>query len=211
MNSYNFTLILEGPDLEEHLDTLFEAGFDDALFGTRGGQQFAEFERQAPSFGDAVFQALRTIEASVPDLTVTRVEPDDLVTQSKIAERTNRSRESVRLLIRGERGSGDFPAAAGYIDSKTQVWHWSEVAAWFEHSLGEMVALAGGPLFVRTLNGALEVRSQVRKLSAVAAETEQAEAKTQTSKVAFTPDSMESLRSLVEESAKLADQELAAV
>lgn len=215
---YNFTLFFEGPDIEDHLDALFEAGCDDALFGLRSGQQFAEFDRDAPSFGDAILQALRTLEATVPDLSVTRVEPDDLITQSRIAERTGRSREGIRLLVGGERGPGGFPEPAGSIDSKTRVWRWSEVAEWFEVEYGERVTLAGAPLFTRTLNGVLELRSQAKRLSALAAKPEgramalKPNGETAEShKLAFTPEAVADLRSLVEESAEVADRELAAV
>jgi len=216
---YNFTLFFEGPDIEDHLDALFEAGCDDALFGVRSGQQFAEFDREAPSFGDAMLQALRTLEATVPGLLVTRVEPDDLITQSRIAERTGRSRESIRLLVEGERGPGDFPEPAGSIDSKTRVWRWSEVAEWFELEYGQRVTLAGAPLFTRTLNGVLEVRSQAKRLSAVAAEGRamtpgpkgETEEAAESHKVAFTPEAVADLRALVEEGAEVADRELAAV
>lgn len=221
MTTYNFTLFFEGPDLEDHLDALFDAGCDDALFGLRSGQQFAEFDRDAASFGDAVLEALRTLEATVPGLLVTRVEPDDLITQSRIAERAGRSRESIRLLIAGKRGPGDFPEPVGSIDSKTRIWRWSEVAEWFELEYGERVALAGAPLFTRTLNGVLEVRSQAKRLSAVAAQPDgramapqanvAAEGTEESQKVAFTSEAVADLRSLVEESAELADRELAAV
>lgn len=57
-----------------------------------------------------------------------RVEPDDLVTMSEIAERRGRSRESVRVLVAGRRGRGDFPAPVSHLRSRSRLWRWPEVA-----------------------------------------------------------------------------------
>ena len=34
----SFTLLLEGADIQDYLDQLFEAGFDDATFGERNSK-----------------------------------------------------------------------------------------------------------------------------------------------------------------------------
>jgi hypothetical protein len=46
MKSYSFILLIRGADVlaEQHADALFEAGCGDALFGERGGVQFADFD-----------------------------------------------------------------------------------------------------------------------------------------------------------------------
>jgi hypothetical protein len=43
--TYSFTLSLSGSDVltDEHLDAVYEAGCDDALFGERDGAQYADF------------------------------------------------------------------------------------------------------------------------------------------------------------------------
>ena len=103
MAEYEFTLVIHGPvEDEEVIEALFERGCDDATFGTVDGVGYAEFHRAAPTLGDAVFSAIKDVE-SVSGLTALRVEPDDLVTASEIAERLGRTRESVRLLVAGER------------------------------------------------------------------------------------------------------------
>ena len=88
MAEYNFTLILDG-DVENHLDELFEAGCDDATFGTVDGVHYADFDREASSLAEAIASAIDDVE-SVPGLRVRRVEPDDLVTASEIAGRLQR-------------------------------------------------------------------------------------------------------------------------
>jgi predicted DNA-binding transcriptional regulator AlpA len=130
MQDHDFTLVLAG-DLEDDaiLDALFEAGCDDATFGRVDGVGYADFVRQAPSFGDAVRSAIEAVE-SVPEVRVLRVEPDDLVTMSEVAERLGRSRESVRLLVTGARGRGDFPPPVSHLKARTRLWRWSEIAAW---------------------------------------------------------------------------------
>lgn len=107
MTDHTFTLILNR-DPDELLDDLYEAGCDDALFGQVDGTHYAEFTREAPTLAAAVRSAVSEVQ-SIDGLRVLRVEPDDLVTLSEIATRIGRTRESMRLIVAGERGSGDFP------------------------------------------------------------------------------------------------------
>lgn len=133
MNTYQFTLLLDGPNIvvPDILDSLFEAGCDDALFGTRHGQAFADFVRGAPSLSEAITSAIEAIESSVPSLRVVRVEPETLVSAADIASRTGRSRESIRLLIEGKRGPGNFPHPVSWLKLKRPLWSWPDVARWF--------------------------------------------------------------------------------
>lgn len=128
MPEYSFTVVIDG-DVDAHLDDLFEAGCDDATFGTLDGVQYADFDRTAPTFVHAVKSAISAIE-SVPGARVVRVEPDDFVTAAEIAERLGRTRESVRLLIAGERGPGTFPAPVSHLRTRNRLWRWSDVATW---------------------------------------------------------------------------------
>ena len=132
MSEYQFTLVISGEvDSDDAVDALFEAGCDDATIGTVDGVGYADFVREAPSFAAAVATAIRQVE-SVPGLQARRVEPDDLVTMAEIAERLGRSRESVRLLIRGARGPGGFPPPVSHLKAKSRLWRWSEVVVWAE-------------------------------------------------------------------------------
>jgi len=130
MKEHEFTLVISGDlDDEATLDALFEAGCDDATFGMVDGAGYGDFIREAPSFGEAIRTAIENVE-SIGGLKVVRVEPDDLVTMAEIAERLERSRESVRLLIAGRRGPGGFPSPASHLRARSRWWRWSEVAAW---------------------------------------------------------------------------------
>lgn len=160
---YSFTLMIQG-DAEESIDDLFEAGCDDATFGEVDGIAYADFDREGATLGEAVVSAVRDVE-SVGGLRVRRVEPDDLVTISEIAQRLGRSRESVRLLVSGERGPGKFPAPVSHLRSRNRLWRWSDVVAYSGisglngvsvHEAKEEIQRAN---MVAALNAALELRA----------------------------------------------------
>ncbi len=135
METYDFTLILElegGELTDEMLEAFHEAGAADALIGQCTGIPYADFSREAGDILEAVVSAIQTIEKAGVGSRVARVEPDDLVTIADIARRMTRTNESIRLLIRGERGPGDFPAPATRVGAgRSRVWRWAEVVEWF--------------------------------------------------------------------------------
>ncbi len=132
MTTHAFTLVVAGPDLQEpsRLDALFEAGCDDATFGRQSGLQIAEFDREAESLADAVRSAVVAIEKTVEGARVFAVQPSEFVTQAAIAERIGRTRESVRLLIEGRRGPGNFPAPLAVLADTRPVYAWTLVVRW---------------------------------------------------------------------------------
>ena len=72
--SYQFTLIVEGPDLQSDaaIDVLFENGCDDALVGRTDGIQYVDFDREAPSLETAILSAIADLER-LPDVEVIRL------------------------------------------------------------------------------------------------------------------------------------------
>jgi hypothetical protein len=48
----------------------------------------------------------------------------------------DRTRESVRLLVDGKRGPGNFPAPIGVVGDGIRVWPWSVVLEWSDKVLG---------------------------------------------------------------------------
>lgn len=160
MSSQSFTLAFDGVDIMDDsvLDALYEAGFDDATFGIAAGIPYASIDRPSSSFPDAVLTAIRDIERVAPGIHVVRVEPDELVNAADIAERVDRSRESVRLLAEGKRGPGTFPPPAFLLHGSQPIWHWSEVARWFHDYAGLGKEELTRADFIAALNGALEVR-----------------------------------------------------
>jgi hypothetical protein len=167
MNTHSFILLIHGTDVldERYADVLYEAGCSDAMFGEREGVQYADFDREAPSFAEAVGSAIVAIESAVPGAIVVRVEPDDLISLTGIAERTGRTKESVRLLAAGQRGPGGFPAPAAWISGKQKIWRWADVAAWFRDEMSEQVPGGASSAFTAALNGALETRWRASQVS----------------------------------------------
>lgn len=138
MRTYQFVLIVEGADLQsdEMFDAVFEAGCDDALVGCSNGVQFVDFDREAPSAGEAVRSAIAALEG-LPGVTVVRIAGADLLSISDIATRAGRTRESVRLLIAGKRGPGGFPAPVTDPRDRYRLWRSSDVQEWFAAHYGE--------------------------------------------------------------------------
>ena len=95
MPTHHFTLIVDGADLQREsvVDSLFEAGCDDALVGSTDGIQFIDFDREAASFDDAVLSAVADVE-QVSGIQVVRMAGAGLVSIADIAARTGRTREA---------------------------------------------------------------------------------------------------------------------
>jgi hypothetical protein len=165
--TYSFTLFLHGVDVlsDESMDALFEAGCDDATFGARDSVQYAAFDREAGSFSKALASAIHDVTKALPGLAVVRVEPDDLVSMAAIAERSGRSRESIRLLAADRRGPGGFPSPIAYVDHKTRLWHWPDVAHWLiEHDKAKVDVDADAADLIAALNAAYDLREHTQRL-----------------------------------------------
>ena len=133
MSYYQFTLLVEGPDLQSDtaIEALFESGCDDALVGRTDGVQYLDFDREAPSPETAILSAIADVER-LPDVEVIRLAGGGLVSMADIASHTGRTRESIRLLVTNERGPGRFPAPVTDPRTRYRLWRWSEVRRWFE-------------------------------------------------------------------------------
>jgi len=168
--TFSFSLVLAGAaDLPEGVeDGLFESGCDDALLGRRDGVMFLDFEREATSLMEAVLSAVADVHRARTGLFVARVEPDDLVAAAEIARRVRRTRESVRQLVHGERGPGEFPAPVANLTQRSPIWRWTEVASWFNTHYGSL-----DPSEIRdasdlaAINAALELQRNVRDVSVI--------------------------------------------
>ena len=89
------------------------------------------------------------------------MEPDVLVSAADIAERTNRSRQSISSLISGARGPGGWPRpVAGNV--RSPLWRWNDVAAWFENFDGSQAADGEEATFVAAVNELLAARRALR-------------------------------------------------
>ena len=165
--THSFTLFVQGVDVlsDASVDALHAAGCDDATFGARDGAQYAAFDREAPSFGEAIASAIDDVTRALPALEVVHVAPDDLVSMATIAKRAGRSREYIRLLATERRGPGGFPPPVAYVDDKTRVWHWPDVAHWLvEHGKANVHVDPEAADLVATLNAAFDVREHSGRL-----------------------------------------------
>jgi predicted DNA-binding transcriptional regulator AlpA len=159
MAEHHFELTIRGELTDARLDALFDAGCDDATFSARGDLTFAAFDREAPGLLDAVMSAIQAVE-TVEGLEVLRVDPDELVWASEIAERTGRSRQSIEQLVKAKRGPGGFPAPASHATRKP-LWRWSEVEAWFADYEERPPDTERG-FVLAAINGALQARYSLR-------------------------------------------------
>ena len=97
MSQFQFTLIVEGPDLQSDAasENLLHAGCDDALVGYSEGVQFLEFHREAPDPETAILSAIADAER-VPGIEVIRLAGGGLVALSDIAATTGRIHGGIR-------------------------------------------------------------------------------------------------------------------
>ena len=168
MTEWTFRLTLRGIELtNEQLDILYAAGCDDGSFSMEPDRTvLGFFDREAPTEQDAVISAILDIEQAGIGARVLRVEADDdWLTASEIAARIGRSRQSIALLARGERGPGYFPAPVARRRSSNPLWSWFEVEAWFERYDPKAVPTPKPRLstdFLAEVNDRLDLRERLR-------------------------------------------------
>ena len=166
MAIHHFTLIVDGPDLQDEtlIDAVFEAGCDDAAIGRIDGIQYVDFDREAASLDQAILSAVTDLER-IDGVDVVRIADAGLVSMADIATRIGRTREGVRLLIFGARGPGGFPPPITDPRSRYRLWRWSDVARWFANHLGEDLVTEDDEVLA-AFNAGLELRHHRRRLAA---------------------------------------------
>ena len=165
MPSHHFTLIVDGPDLQDdsRIEALFEAGCDDAIVGSVDGIQYVDFDREGPSLDRAVMAAVADVE-QLAGVQVVRIADAGLASMADIAKRVGRTREGVRLLVSGARGPGGFPSPVTDPRSRYRRWRWRDVSRWFAERLGEDVGGRHDDLLA-ALSAGLEFRHYSRQLA----------------------------------------------
>jgi hypothetical protein len=168
MTDWTFRLTLAGIALtDEDLDVLFEAGCDDGTFSReRDGTVLGFFDREAETQEDAVLSAIQDVESAGRGARVLQVaQDDDWLNASEIAHRVGRTRQSIGLLVRGQRGPGGFPVPVARHGSPNPLWSWAEVETWFGHYEPAAVQEQGpklSPDFLAELNDRLDLRERRR-------------------------------------------------
>lgn len=171
MIPYEFDLVLGGLDLDRDAQLLdaFDRRVADFTFASNGGVVRAAVERRAGSFAEAIRTAIQDAE-SIPGVTVLRVEPDAHVSQTEIASRLGRSRQSVSQLVSGARGPGGFPEPA-VRSGHVMLWRWTDVAEWARRAgLGVHGPDRPHAAVVQAANALLEARRAMAAVDAAARE-----------------------------------------
>lgn len=98
MQTHHFTLIIEGPDMQEEaiINALFENGCDDGTIGRSGGIQFIVFDREAASFVEAVQSAVDDIEC-VSGLKVVQINGVDIRETAKLIQKDIHHRYTISV------------------------------------------------------------------------------------------------------------------
>lgn len=134
--TFNVSLVLDNIEFtDEHLGHIFEA-LPDAVPANVGGLMTLTAPVQAPNAETAAFHLVEVVGEVLPDAIAIRLD-QDLVSIPDIAERTGRSRESIRLLVEGKRGPGEFPSPVGTVGDGIRVWPWASILGWFLNEFGE--------------------------------------------------------------------------
>ena len=132
MSNYEFQLTFALPardaDPDQFVDTLYEAGCDDATIGVgRVGQIGLMFNREAASAKDAIQSAIDDVLKGIPGARLIEAAPD-YVGLTEAADIAGFSRQNMRSLMIKDLAS--FPIAVH--GGKPAVYHLIEVLQWFK-------------------------------------------------------------------------------
>lgn len=142
---YTVSILFEGLDLTQ--DDSVEAiltRLPDAVPASVNAHATVTATIPALDAEQAAIALAQAVHEALPHVTAVRVD-QDLVSISDISARTNRSRESIRLLTDGSRGPGHFPAPVGTVGDGIRVWAWAAVLDWFREELNNDLGERGVP------------------------------------------------------------------
>lgn len=131
---YTIGLLVEGLDLDDdhQLDALFTK-IPESVPSRVNGVTTVTATLTADSAMTAALLLARRLE-QVSKVSAVAVD-QDMVAIPDIAQRVGRTRESVRQLVDGKRGPGNFPAPVGTVGDGIRIWPWAAVAHWFNSAL----------------------------------------------------------------------------
>ncbi len=115
-------------DPEKFVDTLYEAGCDDAIIGVgQHGRIALNFSREAATAFEAVASAIADVKKAIPEAKLIEATPD-LVGLTDIAEILGCSRQNIRKLVIGNKSIFPSPIHEG----NSTLWHLAKVLLWFK-------------------------------------------------------------------------------
>jgi hypothetical protein len=136
MKQFEFSFVVDGfdPCDAKQMTALCE-GFPEATASGWQGKTLLEFVVSGTNALSTLRRTRNAIEQLIPGARVISL-GEDLLGIPEIASRTERSEESIRQLVHGIRGSGDFPSARGILKGGARLWRWGDVADWLhEHGI----------------------------------------------------------------------------
>lgn len=136
MQDYEFTLKFNfstpSIDPETYLESLCEAGCDDALIGIgQVGRIAFNFNREAENALNALCSAIAQIKSVLPDAELIEATPD-FVGLTDIAELVGYSRQNIRKIMLNSGAS--FPAPIH--EGNSAIWHLASVLDWLKEGKG---------------------------------------------------------------------------
>jgi hypothetical protein len=157
--THEFRILVHDPITDDDANRLFETLPDDPAIETGPKAHAIGFDREGDNLLDLILDAVaQIISAGLEPVAV----EDELVTAADIAERTGRTRQSISMLISGDRGPGGFPLpAAGHV--RSPLWRWADVAGWMEGLNGRSYHADERSRIVAGVNGALSMRALARE------------------------------------------------
>jgi hypothetical protein len=131
---YEFTLKFalpdHGADPEQYMDSLFEAGCDDATIGIgKRGAIALNFSRESASAQEAVHSAIANVKKAVPGAELVEITPD-IVNLADIADLLGCSRQNLRKYAAGEIKTVKTAFPEPIHSGATSFWHFCEIANW---------------------------------------------------------------------------------
>lgn len=156
-----FAVIVRGLMTEEVVDAIAEAA-PDSLLSIDRDEMGGIVELECEMSMESLEEVLSTVDAleRIPGIEVERLEPDELVFASEIAERVARSRQNIDQLVQGLRGPGGFPTPVSHATRRNPLWRWSQVEKWFADYEGRSIDEERQRVLftVAALNSMLEIR-----------------------------------------------------
>lgn len=136
MKQFEFSFIVDGIDpRNEKQMTAFCDNFPEATASGWQGNTLLEFIASGTNALSTLRKTRKAVEQLIPGSRVVSL-GEDILGIPEIASRTERSEESIRQLVHGIRGSGDFPSARGILKGGARLWRWGDVAGWLhEHEI----------------------------------------------------------------------------
>ena len=140
------------------MDALFESGCDDGTISMQSGRVCITFSRVGSSLRNAILGAIGDVRNAGIGADVLRIDECNLVTQSEIARKIDRSRQQVHQYVTGERGTGNLPPPSCHITDGVPLWSWCEVAHWLKENDIIRPDVANEAQEIALMNAVLEMR-----------------------------------------------------